>query len=340
MNNLMQSRVDFMTDKLEDESVAFQVFLKNYKKDKAFFFLEGVDDLEYYLSKIENFFGDYSEKWVEIVCYGRDKVIKIINDLNCHTKKEYRESAYFGIIDKDYYEVDDNPFKNKIYVTPCYSIENFYISTKFFKKVLKVKFFLRDNDDKNNDYARCLKNFLKRRGEFIHIVSELDKYLRCNHIMYEENKIESKINLRDLDLINLINIHLDRVVLKKSVLDFIGKKIEDFDSEALEKAGKFYKGRSEEELSQYIRGKFMYFFINHYLHCLRHDNMSRTPILFVDSYANSKKAFPERVIMRKTNLNHNVQKRDCLSILVSLSDTPKCLKTFLSEAYEMINEAA
>lgn len=340
MSTVKESRVNFMSDKLEDESVAFQKFIKKYKKNRVFFFLEGDDDIDYYSYKIESYLGGYCEKWIEIVCHGRSKVIRIIADLSSHTKEEYRECAHFGIIDKDYYEVDQNPNEKKIYITPYYSVENFYVSTSCFIKILIGKFFVNDGDSSNNDYTRCIDNFLTRRREFIDIVRELDKYLRCNRIMYEEQSIDCKINARDLNLKDLVDINIRQVVMKNNVLDFLGKKAEEFDDEALKKSESFYENKTDEDLALLMRGKFMYYFINHYLLSLRHDNLQRSSYLFVDSYANSQKRGPERVKMRKTKLFFDVQNSDLLSTLSTFADYPDCLKEFLSKSSEVFKKVA
>lgn len=333
MRGGVKSRVEFMDDMLSDESVIFRKFIRLYakNKNKVIFLLEGDDDIDYYLTKIEGYFGVHNNDWIEMVCSGRSNVIDLVKDLNLHTKEEYRDSSHIGFIDKDYHEVADNPFSEKIYITPYYAIENFYISDGFFKKILRFKFFLNEVDEINKDFTRCLENFIARRNDFIDSILELDKYLRCNRIMYENKLIESKINARDLKLNNFISIDLDKVIVKSSTLDFLGKKIEDFDEESLKEASKFYQDKSYEILALMIRGKFMFYFFSYYLHKLRHDNQLKIPTLFSDSYANSQKRGEDRVKRNKTKLFFDIENPDLLSQLSSYSDYPECLKTFLSD---------
>ncbi|MFV5533368.1 DUF4435 domain-containing protein [Acinetobacter pittii] len=336
------SRVDYMDSMLTDESVVFRKFIKLYAKNqgKVFFLLEGEDDIDYYLTKIEDYFGRYNESWLEMVCSGRSNVIDLIKDLSLHTKEEYRGSIHFGIIDKDYHEVLDNPFPEKIYITPCYSIENFYISENFMRKILKFKFSLDEFDDFNKDFSSCLSNYISRRNDFIDIILELDKYLRCNRIMYENKLIKSKINARDLKLSNFISIDLDKVEVKCTALEFLGKTTEDFDESSLEEAGEFYKNKSHELLALLIRGKFMFYFITYYLHKLKHDNHINNPRLFSDSYANSQKKGSERIRRKKTKLSFNLENPDLFSPLSAYADYPDCLKIFLNNKFEILKKVA
>jgi len=327
------SRVEFMNSMLNDESVIFRKFIKLYakNKDKVIFLLEGDDDIEYYLTKIEAYFGSHNNDWIEMVCSGRSNVIDLVRDLNSHTKEEYRDSSHLGIIDKDYHEISENPFSEKVYMTPYYAIENFYISNNFFKKILRFKFFLNEVDENNKDFFYCLENYIARRNEFIDAILELDKYLRCNRIMYENNLTENKINARDLKLINFISIDLDKVTVKSTTLNFLDKNVEDFDEESLREADKFYEDKSHDLLALMIRGKFMFYFFSHYLHKLRHDNQLKIPTLFVDSYANSQKRGQDRIKRNKTKLFFDIENPDLLSQLSSYSDYPECLRVFLSD---------
>lgn len=342
MGSMEINRLDFMDDMLNDDSVMFKKFMSFYRhhENKVIFFLEGDDDVDYYLNKIQNKFGEYDNKWIEMSCAGRSNVIQIIKDLHEHTKQEYRDCKHFGIIDKDYNEVSDNEFPEKIYITPCYSIENFYVSKDFFKKVINFKFYLNGKEERNNDFQRCLDNFEFVRRDFIDKILELDMYLRCNRIMYDLRSIKTKINARQLKLGQLLDVTLNGVELKSDVLSFMKKKSEDFNSEALKESNDFYTGKSHDELAMLIRGKFMFYFITQYLYKLRNDNKNINPQIFVDSSANDKKVGKERVKMQKTKLSFNIENPDLFSALSDYADRPKCLVDFLENAANNILESA
>lgn len=325
------SRVEKMDRMSEDESVVFREFLKKYKKnkDKFIFLLEGIDDLDYYFPVFESKVGPHNNNWVDLVCYGRENVFQLVGDLRQHSQREYQNSLYFGFVDKDYHEVSENSYPERIYVTPTYSIENFYVSSAFFKKILMRKFYLLENDPENNDFNLCCANFQSRIHEFIAGVKELDSFLRCNRIMYEERSVTSKINARDISLNDLFSISLDAITIKSNALTILGKTLEDFDSNALRTSLAYYEGKTESDLAKVIRGKFMFFFIHQYLFRLKEDNRKKIPALFPDSYALSKRRGDEKRIFTKTKISITREAQDILPDLCQFADVPGCLVDFL-----------
>lgn len=318
-----------MEEMVEDDSVIFREFMRVFRgnEERFIFFLEGVDDLDYYYQSFDKYIWARKEKWMELICHGRKNVINLISSLKQHSKLQYSNALCFGFIDKDYYEVHNNKFVDDIYVTPVYSIENFYVSSKFMGKVLERKFYLNENE--NDDFNTCLNNYLMRKHEFVDKIKDLDCYLRCNRIMFEDKKINSKINARNINLANNITVGLDKVTFKVGSLDMLGKVVEDFDEDSLRKAEEFYRDKSHSELALLIRGKFMFYFIHHYLHRLRIDNLQAKPTLFPDSYKKSKLKKPEKIPFKKTNISVNVERQDIISDLSMLSDIPECLVEFL-----------
>lgn len=327
------NRIEMMEGMAEDESVAFHNFItitRDY--NKAFILLlEGEDDIEYYNPIFTQYIGEDKIDWVELVCYGRSNVIELIDDLKNHTRTEYINGAYFGFIDKDYNEVQSNPHPDKMYMTPVYSIENFYASTQFIKKVLLRKFYVCENSPNEDDYKSCLKNFTDRRDEFISGIIELDCFLRCNRIMYEEKKIQKKIHAREIKLYHNISIDLNRVVFHKNALDILGLKVNAFDVQSLKNAKAFYVGKNNDELSEHVRGKFMMYFIHHYLHKLKEDNLKKQPTLFSKSLENSKKVGPNKITFKRTKMNLTKEKEDLMSDLSIFADKPSCLIKFLTQ---------
>ncbi|NIE52281.1 DUF4435 domain-containing protein [Pantoea sp. Ap-870] len=326
------NRVEAMDLMTQDESVIFREYLKKVGKSNnmLILLLEGQDDLDYYQSIFNANIGLHNDVWIELVCHGRDNVIKLIDDISTHTMKEYRDGFYYGFIDKDYHEVDENDNNERIYITPTYSIENFYVSLSFFKKVLSRKFYLIANDEFNKDFETCCDNFVARIEEFIQGIKELDVYLRCNRLMFKNNNDNIRINARDIKLDNLFSISLDTVVVKSDALTVLGKKIEDFDNIALASSYEYYEGQSNIELSKVIRGKFMFYFIHKYLFRLKEDNRKKNPCLFVDSYALSKKTDDTKRVFNKTKISVYKDHEDILSDLCQFADVPSCLITFLS----------
>lgn len=338
------NRIDMMEEMAEDESVAFHNFTKMIRNyNNAFILLlEGEDDIEYYNPIFSKFIGENKIDWVELVCHGRGNVIELVDDLKNHTRTEYRNGIYFGFIDKDYHEVQSNPCPDKIYMTPVYSIENFYASTQFIKKVIERKFYVRENSSNHDDYSSCLKNFTDRRDEFISGIIELDCFLRCNRYMYEEQKIQKKIHARGIKLYHDVSINLNKVTFHKSALDILGLEVNTFDMPSLEISKQFYAGKNNDELSKHVRGKFMMHFIHHYLHKLKEDNLKKQPTLFSKSLQNSKIAGPQRISFKRTKMTITKENEDIMSDLAIFADVPSCLTEFLTRIskYKLVDVKA
>lgn len=343
MDVLIKNRVEYMQEMQEDTSVVFRKFIKFYStnKLKILIFLEGGDDIKYYLRKFEQYFGDFDDKWNYLECDKRDNVVQLIKDLSVHTLSEYKNSNHLGFIDKDYNEVDCNEFPEKIYITPSYSIENFYATDEFFKKILKLEFNLRENDPNNSDFERCFSNFVIRRSDFIESILELDCYLKCHFLMYERDNSCFELSLRDLNLIKKYYIGLDRVTLKNDIHSLLGVDIELFDKVVLQEVKDYYLDKGHKELCLLIRGKFIFEFICAYLSKLIVENRDQDSILFKDSYTNSKrpKDDPLKVQMKKTKLKSNLDEHYLFSVLSKYVFYPECLDNFIKKSM-LISKAA
>jgi len=330
------NRIDMMEEMAEDESVIFHNFTKKTRdySNSIVLFLEGEDDIEYYNTIFYKHLGEYKKNWVELVCHGRSNVIELIDDLKNHTRTEYRNGIYFGFIDKDYHETESNPHPDKIYMTPGYSIENFYASTEFIKKVLERKFYVCESSSNDEDYKCCLNNFTERRDEFINGIIELDCLLRCNRLMYEEKMIENKIHAREIKLYHNVSIDLNHVVFHKKALEILGVDENTFDLPCMETARAFYTDKNSEQLSAYIRGKFMMHFVHHYLHKLKEDNLKKIPTLFLKSLNNSRLKGSEKINFKRTKMTFTKEKQDLISDLAIFADTPSCLSDFVKKIAE------
>lgn len=326
-----KNRVAKMEAELEDESVAFNNFMKAFKENQQrfFLFLEGNDDIDYYQISFDSILGIEEENWKDIICHGRDKVIKLIATLTNHKNDYYRNSFYYGFIDKDYNEISENNFKERIYITPYYSIENFYLTESFLEKILIRKFYLPKNDDENKDFHFCIDLFKNRITSFIESIKEIDLILRANHLMYK-NGIGEKINISSISLDKFYEIYLNQVRNKFSspeqVLD-VDLSIIDID--ALNNSTSYYKGKSYQALSLQIRGKFMIYFMHNFIFRLKEDQL----------YQSKRYAFPylkslpkdKQKLLRMNNISLKLEAKDFMSIFAQYAERPECLYSFLHE---------
>lgn len=329
----MSDRVQSMLAELEDDSVAFKNFMEKFEENsnRIFLFLEGEDDINYYNISFTTHLGEFQNDWDYIVSYGRKNVEAIIKNLENHSKQEYKSSKYFGFIDKDYHE--SSPSSNRIYMTPYYSIENFYTNENFIRHILIHKFKLSDKakPESTSDFRVCFNQFMMLLEQFINSIKLLDILIRTNRLMYKEKVTDLKINARDLNLDNFIYISLDEVRLydNQSAFEFIGVDQSKFDSSLLDNAREFYKDKSFTELTYFIRGKFMLHFIHNFIFRLKEASQSKElkKIYYKNSLIeckNKKKKF------KSVNISVFKENHDIISDFSQYAVRPKCLNLFLN----------
>ena len=139
--------------------VAFQEFALSTGKNPnhLFCFFEGKDN-PYYVPRIKHFTALYQP----IKCGNKDSVLKIHTLISKHSEYSNYKKAFF--IDRDFNEPleQSNP---PIFETPCYSVENFYVSVDVFKEILVNEFHLSEFSD-SNLMDMCISLYQKRQNEF------------------------------------------------------------------------------------------------------------------------------------------------------------------------------
>ena len=188
------------TDKAQ---VAYQEFCLHTRKAKAalFCFFEGKDNA-YYVPRIKQFTDNYQP----IRCGGREKVLEVHSLIKNRAEYDKYKKAFF--IDRDF-----NPplptHHPPIFETPCYSIENLYVSIGVFKEILKNEFCLSEVSDR--DYEVCLTLFVERQKEFHSAVTLLNSWYACLiNIRNAEGK-QTGVSLDDKLPKNFINFTLASV---------------------------------------------------------------------------------------------------------------------------------
>ena len=108
------------------------VYSVRNKKDYLFCFFEGYD-VAYYVPIIRRF----TENYETFDCGGKKVVLAFHNFIK--DKREYDKYKKAFFIDRDF-DVPISIEQPPIFETPCYSIENFYVSDSVFAKILKSEF--------------------------------------------------------------------------------------------------------------------------------------------------------------------------------------------------------
>ncbi|MCU0389513.1 MAG: DUF4435 domain-containing protein [Thermoflexibacter sp.] len=166
----------------------FSLHLTRFAGD-LFCFFEGKGDSYYYVPRIKAY---YSGNYHSIDCKGRESVIDVYKMINHRPEYVKYKKAFF--IDRDF-NLPLNKFDYPlIYETPCYSIENMYVSDKVFKEILKNEFYLSELD---SEYDNCIAWYLERQNEFHEAVLLFNAWYACLIDLRNEKGLNTNVNLED-----------------------------------------------------------------------------------------------------------------------------------------------
>lgn len=179
-------------------------------------FVEGKDS-SYYRSRVENNV-DMNNEVLFYSCNGKSEVelVKRMIDYNLHLKKDVK-TLYF--CDNDY-GIDDKV--NGVFYTDFYSIENYYSTESFIKKIIKNVFNI---NIYNPEYNICMDLYKEKYKKFNEQIIKLNAY--CYGLRVKEKELSSLrsnfncIKLRDI----LINDDFEDFELRKFDYDIIKSMI-------------------------------------------------------------------------------------------------------------------
>jgi len=197
--------IDQLRKSRDKPQVAYQEFVLHAEKGKdgLFCFFEGKDNA-YYVPRIKRFTDSYHP----IKCGGRDQVLDVYRLITIHSEYDKYKKAFF--VDRDFNEPLP-PHNPPIFETPCYSIENFYVSVDVFKEILKNQLHL---SEVNEAYENCVTLFTDRQKEFHQATTFFNAWYAC--LIEIRNKIgkETGVKLKEKLPRGFIDFTLDTVVAK------------------------------------------------------------------------------------------------------------------------------
>ena len=232
-----------LINKMEEESECIEVIFKNYIENKnkknLFIFFEGKDDFRYYSSRIFSYFS--KKNYSQHHCNSKENVINLYRMIKNQTKSKNRKNLYF--VDKDY---NEEKIEEDIYVTPCYSIENFYLSDSAIEDSIKGIFGFSDEQlDCTDDFENAC-NFIKNKRNQI-----IDEIIYGNAIYsLQIKKCTSSQNPPNLKALR----EYENIKDKTCIEDF--KVIVKNFIEITEKEIKKEMDNLREKTSENIRGKY------------------------------------------------------------------------------------
>ncbi len=184
------------------------------KENYLFCFFEGYDTT-YYVPIIRGF----TENYETFDCKGKKVVLEFHEFIKSKIEYQKYKKAFF--IDRDF----DEPISIQqppIYETPCYSIENFYVSDAVFAKILKNEFSISEN---NQEFETCVEIYKRNQKQFHKATLLFNAWYACLKDKRNNEGIEMNLNLDDKLPYGFVEITLEKVEKK---YDYT-KLISDFD---------------------------------------------------------------------------------------------------------------
>ena len=301
------------------------IYIKHKKEEKLndyfYCFYEGQEDSKYYNHRIEAF----SEREVShLSTDGKENLIKVYKILD-RRKNTYKNIQLLFFIDRDYDSfikfdklIELETIIN-LYITPTYSIENFYTTQKAFEKIVKSEFHLAETDEK---FEKLVNLFLERQKEFHEIILDVNAWIATQNY-FLHTKEERNIPYNELKLDKVLKISLQKIESKhQNIINFLESKFsESFLMEDSEINNKFQELKtlfSENYFQVIFRGKFEIEFLSKFLK------------LLVEK-ANQKDGKGLDFININEKIKVTLVLNDTLSNLTQYADSPNCLKEFIQK---------
>ncbi len=273
----------------------FVLLHKNNKSD-LFCFYEG-KDTQYYFPRINT----TEENHHPIVCGNKKSVL----DSYKLIKEKYQSFRTKFFVDSDF---DDPIYLADLYVTPGYSIENFYCTPQVISNILKNEFFFDETDE---SFKAIKELFEKRQTEFHNCTKLFNLWYFSAKKKSDKLGIASKISLNEKFPKEFISISISNISSNYS-LETIKEKFPD----AIDVTEQDLKDNTIEFDSKppslRYRGKYQIEFMVKFLN-------------FIIKDANTDKQ------ILKTKTNFRIDPALILSQLSQYAETPSCLKEFVSQ---------
>ncbi|MEA5617177.1 DUF4435 domain-containing protein [Cronbergia sp. UHCC 0137] len=291
----------------ESTNVPYQEFNNLVSKDKngLFCFFEGKDN-PYYYSRIKKL---TTLNIQPIICNRRKSVLKVYELINYHREYDKYKKAFF--IDRDFNEPLP-PHNPPIFETPCYSIENFYVSLDVFKEIIKNEFNL---SEASETYESCIILFTERQKEFHEATILFNAWYACLIKIRNITGKETGVDLNDKFPNKFIDLTLQSISAK---YDF--EKIKQTFPKALEVSEDILNTKLAEftncDQCKVFRGKYEMQFI-----------LKMIELILQDS-SNDQKYIQQKI---KFIFGKNLTNNQAISIFSAYAETPESLNHYITQ---------
>lgn len=262
-------------------------------------------DVKYYAPRIEY----ANEKRPRAIVYagGKDKVLKLLAYFNNNPELHQTKCAF--IVDKDFDQ--QHPVNPALYVTPTYSVENFYATDTCLARILQGQFDL--NCHKSEPIIQKVCRLYKRW------VSKFNRASLVFNAWISIQKVKPgySLNLNNIGIKNIVSLSWNGKNLEiKPLLNLtkIHKMFPDLPKVTATDIKNEISRNFVGDLMAKCRGKYLAEFMYSIIEKLISDARSHTPQFFD----------------KKRTVTLAISKVNLLSDLCVYADTPGCLRTFIA----------
>lgn len=301
------SRVQNMAQSRQNISVKYHEFMLICSRNKFPICFEGEDE-KYYSSRIDSL---TNLDWTGINCGGKGKVIALREKIRASESYHNKEVLFF--IDSDF---DDNEEFNgyiDVYVTPCYSVENLYVSDSCFTRILRSEFGISEFNEDYECYLQVMHIFNNRKREFFESITDFNLLIHYLRMKEASGELKTRLNLNNIEIEKLVSISLTEVK-KVYTLEKYRELFPDLPEKLdinLDISRSHFDGKSSEIN---FRGKQSLEFFRAFIMLLKQDR--------------GKKCNRE-IFHESGKVKLQLTKANTLSELSQYADTPNCLKQFI-----------
>nr|WP_255672465.1 DUF4435 domain-containing protein [Corallococcus sp. AS-1-6] len=295
----------------ESYAVAWRNFIKAVatEPDALFCFFEG-EDLKYYSIRINLI--ARPEKCRSFAVGGRDGVVHLLQLVLNADGGRYAKlrSAFF--VDRDF--IPPEASDERLYVTPCYSIENMYVSRTAIERIFESEFGLTQGE---TAMGVALGLYDTAAGEFYRATGELNGWLQQQRKKEAQSKPKgekvSVLKLQSLQAWEFVDMQFPHCAENYSISTLdqrFGRESNNVDVDAIRD---WVADITSNPPAVAYRGKFLIDFLCKFINILVEGINSQPP-----------KYFPAA-----RHVALGVQRKTALSQLSQYADTPSCLIRFL-----------
>ena len=301
------SRSEMMRNKRRSNAVDLIKLIKLIKKIDCFessliCVFEG-EDSKYYGSRIDTFFSSLNRK--NLSCKGKENVLKLKAKIAANQELNNANILFFVDTDFDEKQTDYN-----LYSTPCYAIENLYVSKDVFSRVLTDELGLCSFKDKDL-IGKLITKYIKFETDSDNALTELNAWLIVR-IKESETNESINLNLNNTSVDKFLNITALNSIKHYSVsdLDSIFKVTESINEDDLSSALHVV---NQNDKAKFCRGKYRLEYFR----------------IFLNELFNESRNGEGHFIDRKIKPKLTLVKTNIVSELSQYAETPNCLNDFL-----------